>query len=163
MQKSHLNLLSRRSFLDASFKTSMAVALATLTDIPFVMKRALAEGTIGLNGKKILFLWLRGANDGLNSVIPVLDSQYASSRPTVGIPKDGGDINYNTPGAAFDPTLYTDLNNTARASTTPTYDYDMSIPLRNGFAGLHPSLKFLVPGYNAGDLALVHQIGRAHV
>ena len=55
----HFNILTRRSFLSQSFKTSMAVALSTLVDIPFVMKRALAEGSIGLNGKKILFIWSR--------------------------------------------------------------------------------------------------------
>ena len=40
------------------------------------MKQALAEGSIGLRSmakKKVLFIWLRGANDGLNSVIPILD------------------------------------------------------------------------------------------
>ena len=26
----------------------------------------------------------------------------------------------------------------------------------NGFAAVHPSLKFLAPLYNAGDLALIH-------
>src|SRR5213593_1321271 len=82
----HFNILSRRSFLDRSFKTSLAVALSTLVDIPFVMKRALAEGSIGLNGKKLLFIWLRGANDALNSAIPVLDTAYAPSRPTLSIP-----------------------------------------------------------------------------
>jgi len=65
-QHKNFNILSRRAFLGRSFKTSMAVALSTLVDIPFVMKRALAEGSIGLNGKKIIFIWLRGANDGLN-------------------------------------------------------------------------------------------------
>src|SRR6266700_3457043 len=91
----NFNLLTRRSFLDRSFKTSLAVALSTLVDIPFVMKRALAEGSIGLNGKKLLFIWLRGANDALNSVIPIQDTAYASSRPTLGIPKDPG-TNYAT-------------------------------------------------------------------
>src|SRR5206468_12113685 len=70
MQNGNFNLITRRAFLDRSLKTSMAVALSTLVDIPFVMKRALAEGSIGLNGKKVLFIWLRGANDALNSVIP---------------------------------------------------------------------------------------------
>src|SRR4029077_1304356 len=82
----HINVLSRRSFLDRSFKTSLAVALSTLVDIPFVMKRALAEGSIGLNGKKVLFIWLRGANDSLNSLIPIQDPSYATSRPTLAIP-----------------------------------------------------------------------------
>jgi uncharacterized protein (DUF1501 family) len=80
--KSQLNLLSRRSFLDGGLKASAAVALGTLMDVPFVMKKALAEGSIGLNGKKILFLWLRGANDGLNSIFPIQDSAYGTSRPT---------------------------------------------------------------------------------
>ena len=63
MQKNHLNVITRRSFLDRSFKSGLAVALSTLVDIPFVMKRALA---LGLDGKKkLLFIWLRGANDAL--------------------------------------------------------------------------------------------------
>ena len=37
----NFNVLSRRSFLDRSLKTSLGVALSTLVDIPFVVKRAL--------------------------------------------------------------------------------------------------------------------------
>src|SRR2546422_364332 len=144
-----LNIITRRSFLDRSFKTSLAVALATLTDIPFVMKRALAEGSIGLNGKKMLFIWLRGANDALNSVIPIQDSSYAPSRPTIGIPKDAS-TNYATTGPADFP-----IN---ALSTDATYSYGNAIRLGNGFAALHPSLKFLAPVYNAGDLALIHRV-----
>src|SRR5262249_14480815 len=40
----------------------------------------------------------------------------------------------------------------------PTFDYENAIRLGNGFAGLHPSLKFLAPLYNAGDLALLHRV-----
>src|SRR5437763_13723524 len=83
-----INLLTRRSFLDRSLKTGIGVALSTLVDIPFIMKRALAEGNIGLNGKKVSFIWLRGANDSLNSVSPINDNSYAPSLPTLGIPKD---------------------------------------------------------------------------
>ena len=98
MSKSNLNILSRRSFLDQSFKISLGVALATLADIPFVMKRALAEGNIGLNGKKLLFIWLRGANDSLNSVIPVGDPQYAVNRPTIAIPTDAASVEIGVDG-----------------------------------------------------------------
>src|SRR6266576_5638893 len=97
----HFHILNRRSFLSQTFKTSMAVALSTLVDIPFVMKRALAEGSIGLNGKKVLFIWLRGANDSLNSVIPIQDAAYAANRPTLAIPKDMN-TNYATSGLPAD-------------------------------------------------------------
>lgn len=164
----NFNIYNRREFLGRSFKTSMAIALATLTDIPFVMKRALAEGSIGLNGKKILFIWLRGANDGLNSVIPIEDSEYANIRSTIGIQKDpiATDPNhplynpayYTTPGPCFDPTLYTDSSFTPRTSNDDTYVYSRAIKLGNGFAAMHPSLKFLAPLYNVGDLALLHRV-----
>src|SRR5438445_11193719 len=97
MQK-NFDILTRRAFLDRSFKVGLCVALSTLVDIPFVVKRALAEGNIGLNGKKILFIFLRGANDSLNSVIPILDSGYNTDinpatgtvvRPNIAIGKDG--------------------------------------------------------------------------
>jgi uncharacterized protein (DUF1501 family) len=117
------------------------------------MKRALAEGNIGLNNKKILFIFLRGANDALNSVIPIEDSGYNTDinpatqtviRPNIAIPKDA--ISYASTGACDFP------NN-------PLYGYNFAIRLGNGFAALHPSLKYLAPVYNAGDLALIHRVG----
>ena len=148
MQKSNLNLITRRGFLDAGMKSSLAVALSTLVDIPLVMKRALAEGSIGLSGKKVLFIWLRGANDGLNSIIPIQDSAYAPARPTLAIPKDAN-TTYTTAGGC----------DVQLSGTGSTYgDYPYAIRLGNGFAALHPSLKFLAPAYNAGDLALIHRV-----
>ena len=147
MEHYHFNILSRRSFLDKSVKTGLAVALSTLVDIPMVMKRALAEGNIGLNGKKLLFIWLRGANDGLNSVIPILDGSYATSRPQLRVPMD--------PAATYDIAGAADY---AYGSTTDLYAYKMAIKLGNKFAAVHPALKFLAPVYNAGDLALIHRV-----
>ena len=144
----HLNIITRRSFLDHSFKLGMLGALSTLTDIPFVMKRALAQGNIGLNGKKLLFIFLRGANDGLNSVIPIGDPGYATSRPNIFIPKDSA-TDYTASGAADFPT---------NAAADPTFGYANAIRLGNGFAALHPSLKFLTPVYNDGELALIHRV-----
>src|SRR5436189_2405736 len=136
----NINILTRRAFLDRGFKVGMGVALSTLVDIPLVMKRALAEGNIGVPGpdgkiKKVLFIFLRGANDALNSVIPIQDSAYAASRPTLAIPKDP-------------LTDYTKTNIPAdfpvnATSTAATYSYANAIRLGNGFAALHPSLKFL--------------------
>jgi uncharacterized protein (DUF1501 family) len=151
----HFNILTRRGFFDRSFKLGLGVALSTLVDIPLVVKRALAEGTIGVPGangkaKKLLFIFLRGANDALNSVIPIQDSAYASSRPTLKILPDTL-TNYSAVGPCDFPI--------GSAATDPTFGYRNAIHLGNGFAALHPSLKFLAPVYNAGDLALVHRVG----
>jgi uncharacterized protein (DUF1501 family) len=165
------NILSRRAFLDRSVKIGLGVALATLADIPLIMKRALAEGTIGLNGKKLLFIFLRGANDSLNSVIPIQDSAYNADiypttgtviRPNIAIPKDTlNAIDYSASGPCFDATQYSlDTSGllVSRAAADATFSYNKAITLGNGFAALHPSLKFLAPVYNAGDLALVHRV-----
>ncbi|MSU60111.1 MAG: DUF1501 domain-containing protein [Pedosphaera sp.] len=148
----NFNVLSRRSFLDRSTKAGLAAALATLTDIPFVMKRALAEGSIGLNGKKVLFIWLRFGNDGLNNIIPIQDPEYAAIRSTIEITKDA--LDYSVTGPADFPVssaVGTDTN-------FATHWYNKGIRLGNGFAALHPALKFLAPVYNAGDLALIHRV-----
>src|SRR6185369_15346846 len=51
-----------------------------------------------------------------------------------------------------------DAAQTLRGAADSTYSYDRAIRLSNGFAALHPSLKFLSPLYNAGDLALIHRV-----
>jgi uncharacterized protein (DUF1501 family) len=145
-----LNLITRRGFLDRSLKLSLATALATLGDVPGVVKRALAEGTIGKNGKKVLFIFLRGANDGLNSVVPILDDGYAAVRPEIAIRPDPA-TDYRRTGPCDVPV--------SASPNDPTYSYNMAIRLGNGFAGLHPSLKFLAPLYNDGELALIHRVG----
>jgi uncharacterized protein (DUF1501 family) len=165
----HFHILTRRRFLDRSLKVGLGVALSTLVDIPFVMKRALAEGNIGLNGKKLLFIFLRGANDGLNSVVPVGDPAYYDmgtvqapkpTRPQIGILRDPNHLPlYDVTGPCPDLTQQADLAGTARTAADPTYGFTSAIPLGNGFAALHPSLKFLTPVFNAGDLALTHRVG----
>ena len=147
----HFNVITRRGFFDRSLKIGLGVALSTLVDIPFVVKRALAEGNIGLNGKKLLFIFLRGANDSLNSVIPINDTAYnTTNRPTLMIPRDAA-TDYSAAGPCDFPAGAT--------ATDPTFAYANALRLGNGFAALHPSLKFLAPVYNAGDLALVHRVG----
>ena len=153
----NFNIYSRRTFLSRSAKVGMAAALSTLVDIPFVMKRALAEGSIGLNGKKVLFIWLRFGNDGLNNIIPFGDSQYALNRPTIRIPGEAG-VNYSALGDCFDPTLYADGNLTPRGTNDNVFSYANAIRTGNGFAAIHPAMKFLAPVYNAGDLALMHRV-----
>jgi uncharacterized protein (DUF1501 family) len=121
--------------------------LAALTQVPPFARRALAEGSIGLNGKKLLFIFLRGANDGLNSCIPILDPSYNdTNRPNIFIPPGAGD--YSVPGPCDFPT-----------GLSSTFAYANAINLGNGFNALHPSLKFLAPVYNAGDVVMVHRVG----
>ncbi len=155
----NFNILTRRAFLDRSFKVGLGVALSTLVDIPLVMKRALAEGTIG-NGKKLLFIFLRGANDSLNTLIPVLDTAYNTvNRPNLCIQKDsGGDPYYATVTGQIDTAATATSSNPADPNYR-TFWYDRAIRAGNGFAALHPSLKFLGPVYNAGHLAIVHRVG----
>lgn len=145
MQTFHIT--TRRDFLQTSLKLGLGAALGTLVDIPLVMKKALAQG-IGGGGKKLLFIFLRGANDGLNSVIPIQDSAYATSRKTIGLPADPA-TDYSALRACDFP---------ISGPNTPTFAYADAIRTGNGFMALHPSLKFLAPLYNSGDLALIHRV-----
>jgi len=152
-----INIITRRGFLDRSFKLGLGVALSTLLDIPLVVRRALAENGIGLSGKKVLFIFLRGANDSINAVIPARDSGLytlsgnsgtvrADVRPNIGIPLDTIDYTSST-------------IDSPQAGASGTFDYNFAIRAGNGFAALHPSLKFLCPGLQAGDLAILHRVG----
>lgn len=147
------DILTRRSFLSTATGLAATAALGSLTNVPLFVQRAIADGTIGRPGsngrvKKLLFIFLRGANDGLNNIIPHGDDAYATVRPTIQIPVDPAQP-WSQRGRAPFP---------AAGAAGGTYDYPYSIPLGNGFAGLHPSLKFLVPVYNAGELAMIHRV-----
>ncbi len=107
---------------------------------------------------------MRGANDSLNSLIPIQDSAYNTDiypstgtviRPSIGIAKDGTTDYSAATGAC-------DFPQSSSVSTDPnfaTFFYGKAIRAGNGFAALHPSLKFLAPVYNAGQLALIHRVG----
>ena len=142
------NIITRRSFLTNTGRAAVGLGLASLMNIPPFLKRALAEGSIGVNGKKLLFLFLRGGNDGVNNILPIMDPSYLGTRPLIGIPKHPlGDAYYL---------------NTGGPGTVPGVDGaapGAAIPLNNGFAALNPALADLVPLYNAGDLALIHRAG----
>src|ERR1041385_298232 len=127
------NIITRRSFLKASFRTTAALGLASLTTIPPFLKRALAEGNIGVNGKKLLFIFLRGGNDGVNNIIPIRDPSYAPNRTLIGIPKDSG----------------TDYSMVTGVADTPPAGYPYGIRLGNGFAALNPGLADIVPLFNS--------------
>src|SRR5215510_15737741 len=99
------NIITRRSFLSASGRAAIGLGLASLTTFPPFLKRALAEGNVGVNGKKLLFIFLRGGNDGVNNILPVMDPSYYGNRAVIGIPKHPtGDGYYlNTGGVGTVP------------------------------------------------------------
>ena len=149
------NILTRRSFLGTAAGMAATAAMGCLSSVPIFVQKALAEGTIGrpnANGrvKKLLFIFLRGANDGLNNIIPHGDSAYGPGiRDSLAIPVDPAET-WNRRGPALFPQA---------GANGGSFDYPYSIPLGNGFAGIHPSLKYLVPAYNAGEVALIHRVG----
>jgi uncharacterized protein (DUF1501 family) len=176
-----LNIYSRRSFLEKCALSGATMGLAALANTPLFLRRALAEGTIGQGSpkKKLFFVFLRGAKDALNSCIPIPDDSYSEQRSQIYIPRVGqtsptdnttGLSDYTTAGAynsmpgtyggnkMFDATVYNDLVGTNRLPTDITYSFVNAIPGGNGFAGFHPSMKFLAPVFNDGDLAIIHRV-----
>ena len=142
------NIITRRSFLSNAGRAAFGLGLASLTTLPPFLRRALAEGAVGVNGKKLLFIFLRGGNDGVNNILPIMDPSYLGTRPGIGIPKhptgDSFYLNTSGPGSV----LGVDVGAPGAA-----------LSLNNGFAGLNPAMADLVPLYNAGDLALIHRAG----
>ena len=141
------NIITRRSFLSNMGRGAVGMGVASLMSIPPFLKHALAEGSIGINGKKLIFIFLRGGNDGVNNVIPVFDPSYRGT----------GNANRNLLALPLDPAVtYSTVNN--QADVQPL-NYPYAIRLGNGFAAMHPALGDLAPIYNAGDLAIIHRAG----
>ena len=141
------NIITRRSFLSQIGRGAVGAGVASLMSIPPFLKHALAEGSIGINGKKLIFIFLRGGNDGVNNVIPMLDPSYRGT----------ANANRNHLALPADPLVNYSLA-TGQADVQPL-EYPYAIRLGNGFAGLHPAMGDLAPIFNAGDLAIIHRAG----
>jgi uncharacterized protein (DUF1501 family) len=136
-----MNLITRRLFLERSVVSLLSAAGAALFGVPPFLQRALAAGVLPENTKKMLFIFLRGGNDALNTIIPWADSAYnLTNRPTLYIPPP--DPLSSVPG-----------------QMVVTADLTRAIDLGNGFAGAHPALAEAAPLFNAGQLALIHRVG----
>lgn len=72
---------SRRHFL----RSALALGAFGTTYLGYLGRQATAQGVGG--NKKLLFIFLRGGNDGVNTVIPHGDSEYnTTNRPNLFIP-----------------------------------------------------------------------------
>jgi uncharacterized protein (DUF1501 family) len=87
--------------------------------------------TEGLQGDVLVVIFLRGAADGLNILVPHGDEAYYQARPTLGIPRPD-DINQPAGARALD---------------------------LDGFFGLHPALLPLMDAWQDGKLGFVHACG----
>lgn len=123
-----MTALSRRMLL----KGGAVVAAGSF--LPAFARRALAqEAAAGPGRRKVLvFLFLRGALDGLSAVVPYGEARLPSLRPALSLPPPGGG-----------------------AKSTPPALLSLGVP---GF-GLHPALAPLLPLWREGSLALVHAVG----
>ncbi len=136
-----MNLLTRRGFLEHGFRLALLSSVSAAWHVPAFLRRALAQGALPTGTRKVLFIFLRGGNDGLNTLIPRADDAYnAQNRPTLYLPPP-------------------DPWSTAPGRMPSNPDLNRVLDLGNGFAGLHPALKDLGPLYNDGHLALIHRVG----
>ncbi len=122
MRLTHLN---RRDFL-------AGVAAASTTVWPSWMPRlAFAPVQQAPKGDTLIVIFLRGAADSLNMVVPFGEDAYYQARPTIGIPQP---------------------DNKSALSSSRVVNLD-------GFFGFHPALAPLLPAWQAGHLGIVHACG----
>ena len=140
-------VITRRSFLSGLSRTSLGLGLAALTQAPPFLRQALARGSIGINGKKLIFLFLRGGNDGVHNVVPVLDPSYRGT----------ANANRNRLALPTDPSL--DYTRVSGQPDLVPLEYPYAVRLGNGFATLNPALRDLAPLFNSRNLAILHRVG----
>jgi uncharacterized protein (DUF1501 family) len=117
--------LSRRDFL-----AGMAAG-ATAVWPGWMPRLAFAPAQTSPRGDVLLVLFLRGAADALNMVVPYGEEAYYRARPSLAIPRPDH-------GRAPAAERVVDLD---------------------GFFGLHPALRPLLPAWQANHLAIIHACG----
>jgi uncharacterized protein (DUF1501 family) len=122
--------MKRRNFIKLS---STATALSLLpTDVFALFKSAGMDSCPNVNAKKIVLIQLSGANDGLNTVVPLNQyDKYAALRPNIKLSNTGanGVINLDT----------------------------MLSPANQ--VGLHPSLSKFKNLYDSGLMRIIQGVG----
>ncbi len=123
--------MKRRNFIRL---TSTASALSLLpTDVFALFKSAGMDTCPNVNAKKIVLIQLAGANDGLNTVVPINQyDKYASLRPNI------------------------KLNNAGGANGIINLDTTLSLTDQ---VGLHPSLVGFKSLYDSGLMRVIQGVG----
>ncbi|MDH3592498.1 MAG: DUF1501 domain-containing protein, partial [Planctomycetota bacterium] len=115
---------SRRHFLRGSGLTLAGFGIASLFPTPLI-RQALAGG-LDNPDKRLIFIFQRGGNDGINSVIPTGDPDYnTTNRPTLYIPP-GSAVDLGNGFAHLHPGL---------GDLMDLYPGDLAIIHRCGYAG----------------------------
>ena len=118
--------LSRRDFLQAAVRAPVALSWPA-----WMPRLAFAPEGVAPRGDTLIVVFLRGAADVLNMVVPHGEDFYYQARPTLAIPRPD--------------------DNQAQVDQRAV-DLD-------GFFGLHPAMDPLTEAWQSGHLALVHACG----
>ena len=122
--------MKRRNFLKLSASASALTLLPN--EIFALFKSAGMTSCPNVNGKKIVLIQLSGANDGLNTVVPLNQYDlYASLRPNIKLANSG-------------------INGIINLDTT--------LPLANQ-VGLHPALTGFKNLYDSGKMRMIQGVG----
>ena len=144
-----MNHLGRRDFLRSGLAFG-ALGFGVMS--PALWTRQLMAGNPDQD-KKIIFIFQRGGNDGINTVIPRGDSQYNTSRrPSLYIPPAQG-IQLGNGFAELNPVMAPIMevfNNTAINGVEGPGN--LAVLHRVGYANQSP-VPFLEPGLLGGRLA----------
>lgn len=119
-------MITRRTFLQSSLKG------LTFSVLPTWMPRlAFAPRDTSPRGDVLVCVFLRGAADALNIVVPYAEDEYYRRRPTIALARPDD----------------------ARVKS------ELRVRDLDGFFGLHPALEPLLPAWRAKELAFVHACG----
>jgi uncharacterized protein (DUF1501 family) len=122
--------MKRRNFIQLSASASALTLLPT--EVFALFKSAGMATCPNVNGKKLVLIQLAGANDGLNTVVPINQYDlYAALRPTIKLNNSGSNALINL---------------------------DTTLPLANQ-VGLHPALTGFKSMYDNGLMQLIQGVG----
>src|SRR5436190_4056150 len=121
-----MNTQTRHDFLRSAAVLTGAVAWPA-----WMPRLAFAPAQAAPRGDTLVVVFLRGAADALNLLVPHGEAAYYAHRPTLGIPRP---------------------DDKRTATDKRAIDLD-------GFFGLHPNLRPLLSAWQAGHLAPIHACG----